>query len=427
MHVRSSNSHFGLNHSKFLLPLLSAACLAFFAALASCSGTSTADGPTDNLRVGVLLDADNRIYPIGKTAVTAIELAAEDFNRYLKENGHTKQIELFVEDTQGDPQVAAEKIQRFAWAGIIPVFTGTSAEILAVSDYAEQNDHLLLSGYSTAPSLAKKDNRLFRFCLNDSKQAKGLVRLAMESNLKSLVLVYRDDVYGNDLKTYVKEIGEQYGLDIDDGVTYSPDETDFTAVAGSIEQKVIQKKSEYPPDRVAVLLIALNEVTGIFGAADGNAELESVRWIGAVGVEPDATVFAETGTLGFAERVSFTVCDFGIEMDAIKKPFRHVPARLQEKSGMAQIPATAYMYYDAMWVLAESWLSIAKMDADLLKKNIFFKADTTLVCTVDIGMDESGDREWGQYQFYTIQDGTFQAVALILFYDWAVDGEFVWL
>jgi len=121
------------------------------------------------------------------------------------------------------------------------------------------------------------------------------------------------------------------------------------------------------------------------------------------------------------------VCDFGIEMDAIKKPFRDVPAKLQEKSGVAQIPATAYMYYDAMWVLAESWLSIARMDSDLLEKNIHFQADTTLVCTVDIGMDEFGDREWGQYQFYTIQGGEFEAVALILFYDWAVDGEFIWL
>lgn len=167
--MKATNGHSGLNRSNILFLFLISLCLVFGIVLASCSDSSTADGPSANLRVGVLLDETGQAYPIGRIALSAIELAAEDFNRRLKENGHSKQIELFVEDTQGDPQIAAEKIQTFAWAGITPVFSGSSGEIEAVYDYARQNDHLLISGYSTAPSLTKEDGPLFRFCLTDMR------------------------------------------------------------------------------------------------------------------------------------------------------------------------------------------------------------------------------------------------------------------
>lgn len=426
--MKATNGHSGLNHSNILFLFLISLCLAFGIVLASCSDSSTADGPSANLRVGVLLDETGQAYPIGRIALSAIELAAEDFNRRLKENGHSKQIELFVEDTQGDPQIAAEKIQTFAWAGITPVFSGSSGEIEAVYDYARQNDHLLISGYSTAPSLAKEDGPLFRFCLTDIKQAKALVRWAEETNIESLVMVYRDDVYGNDLKTYVAEFAPEMGIAVEQEVSYSPDQTDFGDTVISIEQKVILEKAKYPAERVAVLLVALNEITDIFKSADGNAELESIRWIGAEGVEPDTTLFKATNTLRFAQKVGFSTCNFGMLLSGIKKPFEHVPDQLKEISGLEKIPITAYYYYDAMWVLAESWFSMAQMDADLLKKNICFKADILSVCSDDIGLDEFGDRKWGMYDYWVIDNEEFENVAIIVFGFWeTVDGEFIWL
>ena len=132
-----------MKNTGILLLLLAAACVGFCALISACSDTSNAEGPGDSFRVGVLLDVNNQVYPIGGISVTALELAAEDFNRYLKDNGHTKQIELVVEDTQGDPAIAEEKMQAFAWAGIVPVFTATSAEVEAVAPIAQQHNILL--------------------------------------------------------------------------------------------------------------------------------------------------------------------------------------------------------------------------------------------------------------------------------------------
>ncbi|MFP3911473.1 MAG: hypothetical protein ACLFUT_05300 [Desulfobacteraceae bacterium] len=124
-----------------------------------------------------------------------------------------------------------------------------------------------------------------------------------------------------------------------------PDQTDFGDTVISIEQKVIQEKAKYPAERVAVLLVALNEITDIFKSAHGNAELESIRWIGAEGVEPDTTLFKATNTLRFAQKVGFSTCNFGMLLSGIKKPFQHVPDQLKEISGLEKIPITAYYYY----------------------------------------------------------------------------------
>ena len=401
-------------------------CLAFCALLTSCSGASDSDASKKDLKVGVLLDANGQKYAIGKSAKIAIELAAEDINNYLQEMGHTKRIKLFFEDTQGEPKIAAEKIKNFKTEGIIPIFCGSSEEIKEIFDYAKQNNHLLLSGLSTAPSLAEKNSNLFRFCMNDSKQAKALLRFAQETDTKSIILVYRDDVYGNDLKTNIMNFNNKMGIDIDQEVKYSPNETNFSSIMSSIEQKVKQEKSENPNSKVAVLLISMNEVSDIFKSAAGNSVLESVRWIGSDGVDTNAIIFKGTDNLEFTQKTNFTVCNFGIDINGIKEPYTDVPAKLKEKIGTDKIPTEAYYYYDAMWVLAESWLNIAEINHDLLKKNIPFKADTISVCTEEIGLDEFGDRKWGAYDFWCIKNDKFEKSANVIFGDWAIDGELTW-
>lgn len=309
---------------------------------------------------------------------------------------------------------------------LILFICGSSEEIKEITGYAKQNNHLLLSGFSTAPSLAEKNSNLFRFCMNDSNQANALVSFAQETEIVSIVLVYRDDVYGNDLKAGVMNYGLQKNIDIDQEVIYSPDEMDFSSIVSSIEQKVKQEQSENPDGNVAVLLISMNEVSDIFKSAAGNTVLESIRWIGSDGVDPDAAVFKETGTFEFAQKTDFTVCNFGIDMEQIKEPYADVPAKLKEKLGTDEVPAAAYFYYDAMWVLAQTWLNMYEIEYDLLKKYIPSVASTISVCTDEIGMDEFGDRKWGSYDFWHIENDKFEKSASIMIGDWDVDGKFIW-
>jgi len=403
-------------------------CLGSCLLSTSCSGaseTSTNTSSKENLKVGVLLDENGQQYAAGKSLKIAMELAAEDINLFLQKNGFSKQVKLYFEDTQGEPQIAAKKIKSFKTEEIIPVFCGSSEEIEAISGYAQQNNHLLLSAFSTATSLAENNDNLFRFCMNDSEQAKAIVRYAQENGVKSIVLVYRDDIYGNDLKTKVMDLGLEFGIDIDQEIKYNPDETNYASIVGSIQQSVKREKSENPENSVAVLLISMNEVSDIFASAAGNAELESVKWIGGDGVDANVRIFKEKAALHFAEKTEFTVCNFGIDLSGyIKEPFIDVPDRIKEKAGTDKIPAVAYYYYDAMWVLAESWLNSAEIDFDLLKENIPMVSHVFSVCTGQIGLDEYGDRQWGRYDFWQVEKGEFKYSSAILFGTWTDEGVY---
>lgn len=383
--------------------------------------SNTSQKQTDDLKVGVLLDTNGQTYSVGKSSLIAIQMTVNDINQYLKDLGHTKQVKLFVEDTKGDPKIAAEKIKNFKKEGIVPVICGSSEEIEAVSDYAKQNQQLLISGISTAPSLAEKDSNLFRFCTNDIQQGQAIVRFALESGIKNIVLVYRDDVYGKDLRNSIVQYGKQMNINIDQETKYNPENKDFGNTIASIEQQVKQKKSESSSDKVAVVLISFDEVNEILKAAAGKAELESVRWIGCDGVPAEVTVFKDDSALKFAQKTDFTVCNLGIS-GRVDVDFL---SRLKQKIGTDNIQATDLYYCDAMWVIAQSWLNISKVDYELFKKNIPVTANWMRGYTGgDLGLDENGDRKWGRYGFWSIKDNKFEKSANIVFGHFAPKGEY---
>jgi branched-chain amino acid transport system substrate-binding protein len=276
---------------------------------------------------------------------------------------------------------------------------------------------------STAPHLSEKNNNLFRFCLNDEKQALALVHLAKEMNINSVVLVYRNDIYGNNLKSLVLKYGEKLDMDIDQEVQYDTNETNYANIVSSIEEKVRIEKSENPPDKVAVLLISFNEAHDIFKAAEGNAELESTRWIGCDGIEANAAVFKEKNTLNFARNTGLIICNFGADMNEY---YRDIPEKLKQKTGLDKVPVTALFYYDIMLVLTRSWLTVAKPDFDMFSKSIPVVSNTSTFVTDDMGMNEHGDRKWGVYDFWQIKNETFGKNASIGYGDWAPEGGFEW-
>ena len=73
--------------------------------------------------------------------------------------------------------------------------------------------------------------------VNDSKQSQALLRLAQETGTKDIVLVYRDDVYGNDLKTNIMHFAQQINMDINQEVKYSPDETNFESTISVLNKR----------------------------------------------------------------------------------------------------------------------------------------------------------------------------------------------
>jgi len=141
----------------------------------------------------------------GIRAKEAIELALKQGNDYYtKTEGLNNHYSIDFRDSASDPETALSQVKALHEAGInIIVMGGNSAEISAVQDYCRENNIIVLCTRSTAVELANSDDLIYRLSPDDSNQAKALVQLMEKQGKKHLVVLFRDDVYGQGLESNI--------------------------------------------------------------------------------------------------------------------------------------------------------------------------------------------------------------------------------
>ena len=126
-------------------------------------------------KIGVLLGLTGISAERGVSQQAALNIAAEDINNNLSKNDKNIRIALIFEDTQRNPDIALEKLKILAGKGIrLVIGPQTSQELKKVKDYASENNILLISYSSTAPSLSISKDNIFRFVQNDIYQAEAI-------------------------------------------------------------------------------------------------------------------------------------------------------------------------------------------------------------------------------------------------------------
>ena len=147
---------------------------------------SVSNKNTEVIKIGALLGLSGISSQRGESQKAALEVAVKDANNNLYRNNIS--IELTIEDTQRDPNVALQKLKSLEYKGIkIIIGPQTSAELQKIKDYAYQHGILLISHSSTAPSLSKSNDSVFRLVLNDIYQADALVNRMWEDGVRIVV------------------------------------------------------------------------------------------------------------------------------------------------------------------------------------------------------------------------------------------------
>jgi branched-chain amino acid transport system substrate-binding protein len=201
-------------------------------------------------------------------------------------------VELVTVDTESDPTKSVEKLMFLKENGIMTVIgPATSAELEAAKDYANNNNILLVSHSSTAPSLAKKGDNIFRFVPDDTHRAKAISRLMWDDGVRYVIPFWRNDVYGSELLNAVKTDFHSIGGEIDLGneTRYAPRTGQLAASLyrinfalwdkdlRNLDSKVQEAISRYGAEKDGVYLISLDEVSHIFIQAHSYPALSKVK------------------------------------------------------------------------------------------------------------------------------------------------------
>ena len=142
----------------------------------------------------------------------AMELAVTDFNDYLAEGNTGWRLEMAVEDTATNTDLALEKIRQMHESGMT-VVTGamTSASVDAIKKYTDDNDMLVVACCSKAPSLAIAGDSIYRLAADDSGHGIALASLIEAGGKEAIVPIWRGDTYGDGLRDAISGEFEDLG------------------------------------------------------------------------------------------------------------------------------------------------------------------------------------------------------------------------
>jgi branched-chain amino acid transport system substrate-binding protein len=193
-------------------------------------GASGIAAAQQTLKFGLAMPLTGSQSSYGKDQVKAAEWAVEDINAKGGVNG--KKLEMIVMDTQADPTVGINAVNKLINVDKVPVFvTAWSAVVKAVAVSANRENVLELSIGAAAPEIAKLGDYVYTaFPLADVDVTAVANYAAKELKHKRVAVLYVNNDTGIEAAKVYRAVFEKAGGQIVAYETYDPKATDFTGM-----------------------------------------------------------------------------------------------------------------------------------------------------------------------------------------------------
>ena len=339
---------------------------------------------------GSLLPLTGGYSSVGVQVNAATVLAVEHFNEYLKAKDAGWELVLFQENTASNPVVAYEKATALKARGADIIFgPAGSSRVKQVSSYVNDNNMILLSCCSTSTELAVAGDRVFRIVADDANQGKAFGIILANDGIEVAVPMWIGDSYGDSLSAAaISEFEERGGMSDEEGVRYNPDVREFSLEVETLANKVQGYVDAHGADKVAIVVVAFDEIVSIMQAADRYDVLKEVTWYGSETLAQNPFIVKDRIARDFATEAGFT---------AIQVPLGDGP-RAQNVTDALSVPfsgtpnAFAYNAYDAVWLAGLSIEKAGSADAgDIAATLPSVAANYTGGALSSTALNEAGD------------------------------------
>ena len=380
--------------------------------------SNTGSGKKD-LVIGAIIPYTGSLSSLGKSVKIALEDAENEVNKHFEEMNSSSHFRLLMADSKTSPEGSLVAIKRLHENGAkIIVGPATSTAVSAVREYANVNDIILLSYSSTSPLLSIEGDNLFRLVPDDTYQGKIIAQRMINDGIKTIVPLWRGDIYGNELYKSTKSNFEKLGGKVEEGIKYQPYTGKFATSLHRINfimwNEDLEKLSKIVSDAVrkygvksvAVYAISFDEITPILIQSPLYEILEKVRWYGSDSIAQNHHIIKNIDSATFATKTNFSNPLYSSSSETEKShALEEELERKLHEVGSITYPAIAY---DSYWIAA---LSLDKNSTINTDEDNFTKPLKELVVeTVEsfqgmsghIKLNKAGDRVGGTYDFWTI-------------------------
>ncbi|MFN8534422.1 MAG: ABC transporter substrate-binding protein [Dehalococcoidia bacterium] len=346
--------------------------------------------------VGALITRDGG-RPIGNEEAT-LRIAEEDINARLAAQATGVRVRFVMVNTERDPARALAAVQSMAQQGIrLVIGPDTSAELEAIKPFVDSAGMIVISYASTAPGLATPGDNVFRFVPDDTHQADAIVALMTDDQVRTIVPLYRGDVYGDGLLAALRT---RFGGTLAEGIRYSPATVDHHAEVAAFAERV--EAARATGASVGVYFVAFpEEAPAILEIAATYPSLAGVRWYGSDGIAQQSSVIDDPIAAEFAVKVGLPNPIFGQVGDIAQ--LEDVSERVRALIGDAPT-AYALAAYDAATVGVVALLLAGNGDnIDRFRQVLIETADLYDGLTGPTTLNAAGDRAGGDYDFWAIR------------------------
>jgi branched-chain amino acid transport system substrate-binding protein len=314
------------------------------AAMALGAAALSPAGAQETYRMGLALPLTGAQALYGQDQITAAEWAVADINKAGGING--KKLEMVVLDTQADPQVGINAVNRLVKVENVPVFvTGFSGVVKAVAPIANDNKVVELSVGANSPSVAQLGEYVYTtYPLADIDITALAKYTGKELGKKRAAVLYINDETGSVAAEVYRKTFTQAGGQIVAFEAYDPKATDFTGqilkvrVANPEIIHIHGLVADTPQVIAQMRQLGLNQVITSYAA------IYNPRLIQSLGKGAEGII----------------VTSLAPGPDDSEKVKEYV-ARWQKEKGREPngLPYTQYLY-DAPWLVAEVFKSLDK-------------------------------------------------------------------
>lgn len=361
----------------------------------------------DILPIGALLSlhGDSSSYAIASQI--ALKIAESDINKLFSDLGRTIEIRVAVEDTQSDPDITLKALKDLQSQGIRIIIGPEQSQCLAnVREYADKNGIILISGGSTAQSLAIENDTTFRLAPDDATLAHLMASLIQRDGVIVLIPLARRDLWADGMLSATKREFEREDRIMQEAVRYDPQTTNFSSQLILLRSEVKNAVERYGADCVAVYVSAFDEIVTILSQAAGDRVLSSVRWYGN-----DLTnmIICQNKT---AAEFALSVHLLSPVIGGICEPkYERIKKAIFNETGR-QTCSLAANDYDALWLITYTYLLTGSNDTKAFKQAFPVVAEIYRGQFGWMKLNKAGDLENVPYTLANIEkdDDTFQWV-----------------